>query len=131
MRTIIAGCRDFTSQEFIKIIDDAVKESKFHINEVLSGCATGIDTLAIQWARMNGIPINKFPALWKADGRYDPYAGHKRNEEMAKNADALIAVWDGVSRGTKDMIRRAENHKLEIYIKWYKREVVEVNKEAA
>ena len=35
-------------------------------------------------------------------------AGYIRNTEMAKNADALVAFWDGASFGTKHMIATAE-----------------------
>ena len=35
---------------------------------------------------------------------------------MAAYAEALIAVWDGVSGGTKDMIERAKAHGLKVYI---------------
>lgn len=41
------------------------------------------------------------PADWDKHGKS---AGYKRNEEMARNADALIAFWDGKSKGTKHMI---------------------------
>jgi hypothetical protein len=35
---------------------------------------------------------------------------------MAENAEALIAVWDGVSRGTKNMIEEAKARNLAVYI---------------
>ncbi len=35
---------------------------------------------------------------------------------MACYADALVAVWDGRSRGTGDMIRRAKAHGLKVHI---------------
>jgi hypothetical protein len=34
-------------------------------------------------------------------------AGLKRNQQMANDADALIAFWDGKSRGAKNMIQFA------------------------
>lgn len=33
-------------------------------------------------------------------------------EQMALNADALVAFWDGQSKGTKHMIRLAQQHNL-------------------
>jgi hypothetical protein len=36
---------------------------------------------------------------------------------MAKYADALIAVWDGKSRGTKNMIDEAKKLGLKVYVK--------------
>ncbi len=35
---------------------------------------------------------------------------------MAENADALIAFWDGKSRGTKNMIELAKEHKLKVRV---------------
>lgn len=42
-----------------------------------------------------------------------------RNREMAANADALIAFWDGKSRGTKNMIEEAQKRGLKVSIKHY------------
>ena len=39
-----------------------------------------------------------------------------RNRQMAENADALIAYWDGESRGTKNMIEEAKKRGLKIPI---------------
>ena len=51
----------------------------------------------------------EFPADWDKHGKS---AGYKRNLEMAENADALIAFWDGESRGTKHMIDIAKEKNL-------------------
>lgn len=93
---------------------------------VLSGKARGVDTLGEEWARARNIPVEDYPANWddveaegaivrtRPDGsRYNLVAGFWRNEEMAQNADALVAVVTG-SSGTADMVRRAKFHKLVI-----------------
>lgn len=110
MRVIIAGSRDIVDFEIVK---KAVDNSGFNINVVISGCARGVDTLGEQWANENYIQILKFPADWKTFGKR---AGYRRNEQMAEHADALIAVWDGVSKGTKHMIDIARNKKLNVYV---------------
>lgn len=46
-------------------------------------------------------------------------AGIMRNAVMADNADALIAYWDGISRGTKNMIDEARKKGLAVRIKRY------------
>lgn len=56
------------------------------------------------WARENGISYIRFPADWDKYGRS---AGMIRNREMAKYAEALIAIWDGRSRGTSNMMSTA------------------------
>ena len=50
---------------------------------------------------------------WDKDGRS---AGYKRNAEMAEYADALIAVWDGDSKGTKHMIECMNKLNKKVYI---------------
>jgi len=46
-------------------------------------------------------------------------AGPKRNEQMANDADALIAFWDGKSKGTKNMIDAANKLGLYVIIVFY------------
>jgi len=55
--------------------------------------------------------IEYHPPNWE---KYGKSAGPIRNEEMAQNADALIAFpLEGVAnKGTVDMIRRAEHYNL-------------------
>jgi len=110
VKTIIAGSRDITD---FAVIEQAAYESGFHITEVVSGTARGVDKLGEGWASMNEVPIKRFPAQWELYGRG---AGIKRNAAMAEYADALIAVWDGSSRGTKHMIDYAEGIGLRVYI---------------
>lgn len=66
------------------------------------------------WAKKHGIPVAPFPADWNKFGKR---AGAIRNADMAMYADALVAVWDGKSRGTRDMIKKAEALGLKFYVK--------------
>lgn len=110
MKVIVAGSRSIVEYETVK---KAIDDSNFNIDTVISGCARGVDTFGEQWATENNIKIERFPADWN---RYGKRAGYLRNEEMAKVADALIAVWDGESRGTGHMIKLAQKYNLRIYI---------------
>jgi len=105
MKTIIAGSRTITDMAHIS---EAVDESGFEITEVVSGCADGVDKLGEEWADWMGLPVKRFPADWK---QYGKSAGYQRNEEMARYADALIAIWDGSSKGTAHMIDIAKKSK--------------------
>lgn len=115
MKTIIAGTRSINDQ---RMVWDAIRLSGFDITEVVTGKARGVDTLGELWAAWWGIPVKPFPAIWRdKDGAYDPAAGCKRNSAMARYADALIAVWDGRSSGTKHMIDQANYYGLKhIYV---------------
>lgn len=104
MKIIIAGSRSITDSA---AVERAVKSSGFKATVIFSGMARGVDTLAVQYARSRGLPVERFYAAWKdKDGALDRSAGMKRNAKMAAYADALVAIWDGKSGGTEDMIER-------------------------
>jgi hypothetical protein len=91
----------------------AIREAKFEITEVVCGEAGGVDKMGRWWATHKNIPISSFPADWKKDGRQ---AGFMRNVRMADYAEALIAVWDGKSRGTAHMVGVAMDRGLKIHV---------------
>lgn len=100
MKVIIAGCRDWTAS--YRRIDECVEKSGFNVTEEVCGGADGIDTSGAKWAKQSGILVKIFSADWTKYGRA---AGPIRNAQMAEYADALIAFWDGKSRGTLNMIK--------------------------
>ena len=110
MKVIIAGSRSVTSQSTVFEILNMVN---IDVTEVVSGTASGVDKIGEEWATQHGIAIKEFPADWDKFGKR---AGYIRNEQMAEYADALIAVWDGVSPGTKHMIDIARNKDLSVYV---------------
>lgn len=110
MKTIIAGSRGVTSK--IEVFK-AIVESGFHITEVVSGRARGVDRIGEEFALERRIPLKLFPADWDGLGRA---AGHIRNAQMAYYADALIAIWDGASKGTANMIHLASRRGLQVYV---------------
>lgn len=103
-RCIIAGSRSIHTYAHVA---EAVRRSGYVVSEVVSGHANGVDMLGERWAMVQGVPVRIFHALWGVHGKG---AGFKRNEEMATYADALIAVWDGHSRGTAHMIKAMRQH---------------------
>ena len=113
MKVIIAGCRNFFDYELLKTKCDIYLSSVKQQVEIVSGTANGADKLGEKYASEKGYPVKQFPADWD---KYGKSAGYKRNEEMAKYADALIAFWDGKSKGTGHMIDLAKKHELGIRI---------------
>lgn len=114
MKTIIAGSRSITR---LHVVRDAIHASGFNVSEVVSGAARGVDRLGERWARLNEIPVTRFPAGWRdQDGVPNRAAGFQRNERMAEYAEALVAIWDGESPGTRHMIRTAEERGLVVFI---------------
>lgn len=110
MKTIIAGGRDFSNYQFLS---ESCKLFIPKITKVISGTAKGADQLGEKFAKENSIEILYFKPDWNKFGKS---AGFIRNEEMAKNADMLIAFWDGKSKGTQHMIKCATKLGLEVHI---------------
>ena len=114
-KVIIAGGRDFLDYNLLREKVDKILIDKraTHKIVIISGCARGADTLALRYASENILDTEEYPADWNAYGKK---AGYMRNVEMAENADALIAFWDGKSKGTKHMIDIATERKLNIRV---------------
>lgn len=108
MKVIIAGSRNLDGP-----VDLAVDKSAFNITEIVSGGARGIDKAGEVWAAGSGIPIKQFLADWD---QYGKRAGFMRNDEMAEYADALIAIWDGKSKGTLHMINSMVTQNKPVYV---------------
>ena len=114
-RIIIAGTRTFSDYEKLRASCNRLlaEKQRTHTVVVISGTARGTDQLGERYARERGFQLRRFPADWDRDGKK---AGPIRNAKMADNADALIAFWDGQSRGTKNMIETAKRKGLAIRI---------------
>ena len=124
MKTIIAGSRNITDSQHLL---DAIKEVDWDISLVVSGTANGVDKLGEYWAIENCIPIKRFFPDWE---KYKKSAGYIRNEEMARYADACLALWDGKSKGTGHMIDLAIKYNLKTFIWRTNNEVKQRNLES-
>lgn len=114
-KLIIAGGRGFHNYETLKEICDFTLQDKNEV-QIISGTANGADKLGERYAQEKGYKLIKVPADW---GKHGKSAGYKRNEEMAKIADGLIAFWDGKSKGTRHMINLAKKYNLQIKVQDY------------
>lgn len=114
-RVIIAGSRSFSNYELLREHCLFMLHEKMRTHRVIivSGHAHGADTLGERFAKEQGLTIELHPAKWRALGKA---AGMIRNAEMARASDALIAFWDGKSRGTVHMISFAKRRGLEVSV---------------
>ncbi len=108
MRTIVAGSRGFSDYERL-----VATLEQLQITVVLSGTARGADRLGERYASERGIAVERFPAQWDVYGKR---AGYLRNQEMAGQADCLVAFWDGSSAGTGHMIDLARRQGLQVVV---------------
>jgi hypothetical protein len=114
MKTVIAGSRDLNIS--VEMLDFIVEMSGFKISEVVCGGARCIDLVGKNWAESRDIPVKMFEVTqhdWNTLGKK---AGPLRNQKMAEYAEALLAIWDGKSKGTGSMIKYAEQNNLVIFI---------------
>lgn len=114
-RVIVAGGRDYDDYDKMKESLDYFFQNK-KPTSIVCGEAKGADKLGRKYAEENGIQVDSFPADWENEGKS---AGYKRNERMSKNADALVAYWDGESRGTANMIELMKNMGKPVKIVYY------------
>jgi hypothetical protein len=112
MKVVIAGGRDFTNSDAFHDWMGLVP-AWLYITEVVSGGAVGVDALGEQYAGRYNLPLTVFPADWEKHKRA---AGPIRNAQMAEYGDALIAFWDGKSRGTKNMIENMKKRDKHIVL---------------
>lgn len=114
MRLIIAGTRGLKATEGDILAGlGALGLTPKDVFLVVSGGCHGPDLHGESWAKRAGIMVRRYPADWASYGRL---AGPIRNKEMAENADALLAFWDGKSRGTKNMIDEARALGLKVHV---------------
>lgn len=116
MKVIVAGTREIVDRAAVWL---AIDSSALSITELVSGMAPGVDLLGVEWARRRGVPVKPFPVKpgdWRMHGGY---AGKRRNRQMASyvgSEGGLIAVWDGRSHGTGDMISVARDVGLQVVV---------------
>ncbi len=110
MKTIIAGSRRGIPMVRVR---EAVASCPWTISVVISGEATGVDKLGAIIAEERGWPVERFPANWHLLGKA---AGPERNRQMLTAAEALVAVWDGKSRGTAHMISIARSKGIPVHV---------------
>lgn len=105
---IIAGSRTITTERFpTRKIDELL--SQLDAPVIISGGAKGVDLCGERYAIDRGLKVERYPANWHRFGRA---AGMVRNQHMSWRASHLIAVWDGQSRGTANMIEIAKRDGL-------------------
>lgn len=106
MKVIVCGGRNFSDRDFLFATLDKIDSElpRPGITCIISGCAQGADTFALEWSRKWDLVCGFFPADWRRHGRA---AGPIRNQEMLDAGPDLVIAFPG-GRGTDDMVRRAK-----------------------
>jgi len=101
----IIGSRNYPedSKPYIKKIINQFDPVSFFL--IISGGAKGVDTWAIEYAKERGFKTKEYPPDFDKYGRPDAY--HKRNTDIVKDSDEIVAFWDEKSPGTRSVIKKA------------------------
>lgn len=110
MKTAIIGSRTAGAEHYNELVETA---GRLGVTTIISGGAAGADTLARQLASETGRNLVEYLPDWKAHGRA---AGPLRNARIIADAEQVIAIWDGKSKGTADSLKRARAAGLRVVV---------------
>ena len=112
---LICGTREKFNQEFVsQKLDKLIWNNRalckdWKPNSIIEGCCPeSADMWTEKWAEKNGVEIQHHPST---AGNY-----LKRNIEMCKKTNLVIAFWDGYSYGTAHTIAQATMRKIPVII---------------
>jgi len=103
-RILVTGGRD--NYDWLTI-ERAIFDRCRQNDIIVHGAASGVDSIASQLVRYNPdfFDEDPFPAEWKIDGVFQPYAGNLRNQAMIDSGIQGALVFAG-GTGTKDCLER-------------------------
>lgn len=124
IKLAVVGSRSITDRVFDEIflhIRLLWLDGKNVTTIISGGARQGVDALAKEYALEHGLDYIEHPANWsdmsepcviktnKRGQKYNALAGIKRNDLIVQDMDEMLAIWDGVSKGTHDVITKGVN----------------------
>ena len=106
MKVAVIGSRGLQVNDLGKYLPDEV-------TEIISGGARGVDTSAREYALSHGLKLTEYLPEYDKYGRGAPL---KRNITIIKNADLVLAFWDGSSKGTKYVIENCKKRNIPVQV---------------
>ena len=97
MKIAVAGSRSILKIDLAPYVSEG--------DEIVSGGARGVDSLAAAYAKAHNLKLVEFLPDYARYGRGAPI---KRNYEIVDYADRVVVFWDGQSKGTLSVIKYAE-----------------------
>ena len=109
MRILVCGGRDYKDKDKVFSTLQRVHEDRC-IDSIVHGGCSGADSIADDWAKINGIHRIQCPANWEF---YKGYAGPHRNKFMATlGIQGAIAFTGG--NGTRGMVSILEGCEIKV-----------------
>jgi hypothetical protein len=120
IKLAVIGSRSITDRDPIfDKLDEYIEiaQNKGHELIIVSGGASGVDSIAAEFARSRGlILIDVLPAWNDRRGNFVRSAGFKRNDIIWEVCDCGVAFWDGKSKGTAHSFDLAKRYKKRLSI---------------
>ena len=111
-RVLVSGSLSFDDYELLRFTLDRLLAGRENV-VVVTGGATGAESLGERYANERGFGIKQFLADWQTYGR-----GAKliRNTQMIEAADHAVFFWDGQSKGTAEAVEKAEARSIPVEV---------------
>ncbi len=109
MKVLVCGGRRFND---ISLLNDTLNTFRSNISVLISGNARGADQLGEQWAKTNGVEIDRYPAQWDIYGKS---AGFRRNEQMLREGKPNVVIAFRGGTGTAHMVRTAKAANIKVW----------------
>lgn len=106
MKLLVAGSRSIKDFNLEGYIPDGVEL-------IITGGACGVDALAEEYADRKRLSKLILRPQYRLYGKAAPL---KRNEKMIELCDAVLIVWDGMSKGTNYTITYAKKMSKDITV---------------
>ena len=120
MKILVCGSRAkpvTVTQMFLDI--DTINEDVYKdtlVDIIVGDCPTGADATAVQ-IKCESSDIQSVEVFYADWDKHGKAAGPIRNQQMVDaRPDAVLAYWDGQSRGTLDTITRAAKAGIPVFI---------------
>jgi hypothetical protein len=104
LKIAIVGSRGYPN---LDEVHNYVVNNFEHGDVLVSGGARGVDAAAERTAQELHLETLIFLPDWNTYGKS---AGFIRNQDIIKNADRVVAFWDGKSRGTQHSMNLAKQY---------------------
>jgi len=98
MKIAIVGSRDATLAQYQQIKENVPDQA----TSIISGGAKGADRLAAKYAAEKMLPLIEYLPDYKTFGSFAPLM---RNQQIIMEADYVVCLWNGFSKGTASVIR--------------------------
>lgn len=122
---VITGSRSITERDKVFAKLDELLDPH-EVYTLIEGEAEGVDLICRDWANIHYVDVIPMPIPRDYHDKYKGGAGSKRNQDMLDKALEIarqtnlevypIAMWDGSSTGTLDMINRVKKARLPVNI---------------